>query len=393
MRKYLLIAVMALAVASFMIGCGSESLAPDDNPAAIAKGTVTYVPDAFAAALNASDESYVGTYGVYTPPNYDADRTEGYPVVYMLHGFGGNEFYFSSIFNASEVLDYLIAEGEVEPMILVYPSAKNALGGSFYTNSDHQAVNESETHILNIITAVDAAYNTIDDPSGRGISGASMGGFGAISIALNNSGKFGSISIHAGPLTFAGSPDIGYEGIKSLLPAALLETGYATVLEETNGAGDPAAYAALSPTAGTITAFMFAAAAAWSPSDSSYMPTHHPLGVNLPIGVDGQIDTTTYDRWMAFDPIARMMVTQSASIDPANDVALYLTAGEEDDLGFNYAHQFFAGVYQARYGVAPTTSEIYEAIPNNYGSDIKADHTTQTFKALFGMLRFHGEQF
>jgi|GEM_PF-2559727 len=418
MRKLTLLSILLIPGLMLIAGCGQETDLPT-APAALERGTVTYVPDAFAAAMNPDGSS--ASYGVYLPPGYDENRTAGYPVLYLLHGFGGNEHYFTVLFNTPLVADKLLAAGRIDPMIIVFPSGKNMLGGSFYTDSpDHPAVNNSEQHILGIIAEVDANYNTITDATGRAIGGTSMGAFGAMSIAMNNPGLFSSISSLAGPLSFLGGQltpgdpsDDGYTGISMILPTVLAETGYDAVLAE-NPAGDATQYRAMMyPTAARrVTSFMFAMAAAFSPTPDPTnpgpttilaLPNGTPIGVDLPIDIDGSVYAPVFmNRWLQFDPVSRL-AAQAVNIAPPG-VKTYLDAGEHDDLGMNFSHAFFAGAYQLAFGIGPTVNNSnghqindaypgYGDLPNIGGGVILANHTAQNFARLEPLLRFHSDNF
>ena len=70
---------------------------------------------------------------VYTPPGYSTDRK--YPVLYLLHGIGGNDREWQRACHADNVLDNLIADGKIQPMIVVFPNGNasvtaDAEGGS-----------------------------------------------------------------------------------------------------------------------------------------------------------------------------------------------------------------------------------------------------------------------
>ena len=59
---------------------------------------------------------------VYLPPGYSADKK--YPVLYLLHGIGGNETHWTAIGNAHVILDNLIADKKAAPMIVVMPNGR-----------------------------------------------------------------------------------------------------------------------------------------------------------------------------------------------------------------------------------------------------------------------------
>jgi len=66
---------------------------------------------------------------VYTPPGYSTDHK--YPVLYLLHGIGGNEHQWPQMCNADNIIDNLLAEGKIQPLIMVFPNcdANITVGG------------------------------------------------------------------------------------------------------------------------------------------------------------------------------------------------------------------------------------------------------------------------
>lgn len=127
---------------------------------------------------------------VYIPPEYDTDPERRYPVVYLLHGYTAtNTFWTSSRFvqnlNIATLADKLIASGDIEPMILVAPDCHNEYGGSWYTNSPVTG-NWEDFVTKDLICYIDAKYRTIPKRTSRAIAGHSMGGHGAIKIAMKH---------------------------------------------------------------------------------------------------------------------------------------------------------------------------------------------------------------
>ncbi|MDP8207481.1 MAG: alpha/beta hydrolase-fold protein [Candidatus Electryonea clarkiae] len=411
MRKLLTLIALIAMVAALLVGCASENEAP--TAPSIDKGTIVPVADAFATALNGGAAS---NYYVYTPPGYSASG-DPYPVLYLLHGFGGDENYWTALFSATDAADWLIEEGEIDPMVIVMPNGKNLLGGSFYTdNLASVPVNASETHILGIIAEVEAAYNVETTPVGKAIGGHSMGGFGAVSIALNNAGVFGAVSALAAPISFWGTrtapphDDMTYKGIEEVLPAVLLETGFDPATE---GAAEYKAKMYPSPDR-RLTSMIFAMAAAFSPTefdlssgspipqyvettidsiivgvDDNGVPIKSPMWVDLPIGLDGEAFMTTWTRWLAYDPVSRFAGGQAANLA---GVKVYLDAGLDDDLGLFGAHQVFAGALAAA-GMTVDTESYYDGVMDSEGTDIAADHTTHTFERVKKMLKWHSDNF
>jgi enterochelin esterase-like enzyme len=118
-------------------------------------------------------------YFIYLPPGY-ADGKKRYPVVYVLHWFTGNEYAMTGM---QDLYELLRQQGTVQDMILVFPDASNKLGGSQYLSSP--TIGDYETYIARELVAhIDANYRTIPQRDSRGITGCSMGGDGAMHLAL-----------------------------------------------------------------------------------------------------------------------------------------------------------------------------------------------------------------
>ncbi|MEZ5070990.1 MAG: alpha/beta hydrolase-fold protein [Bacteroidales bacterium] len=130
---------------------------------------------------------------IYTPPGYEAgDAT--YPVLYLLHGYGGDEDEWVSFGRATQILDNLIAKGEAKPMLVVMPNGHTAMEAApgesslgFYKpgrETDRSDVPGSfEKGFREILDFVEANYRVAPDRSHRAIAGLSMGGGHAITIS------------------------------------------------------------------------------------------------------------------------------------------------------------------------------------------------------------------
>ncbi|MBU0718747.1 MAG: T9SS type A sorting domain-containing protein [Planctomycetes bacterium] len=119
-------------------------------------------------------------YGVYLPPNYDAGRPEGYPVVYMLDG---QEYY--ALASINNTADYLIHHGLMDEAILVLqqPVDRN---NEYWLNEAFVAFLGDE-----LVPEIDAAYNTIHAPGGRAVSGVSLGGLTSTYACIHRPDLFG----------------------------------------------------------------------------------------------------------------------------------------------------------------------------------------------------------
>ncbi|MBP5514344.1 MAG: esterase [Bacteroidaceae bacterium] len=123
---------------------------------------------------------------VYLPAAYDGKKS--FPVMYLLHGHGGDETAWGDLGRASQIMDNLIAEGKCVPMIVVMPNGNptcNAAPGwwheGMYTPDgnafrDRGAKASMEESFMDIVNYVDSHYKTIAKRSGRAVTGLSMGG-------------------------------------------------------------------------------------------------------------------------------------------------------------------------------------------------------------------------
>lgn len=133
---------------------------------------------------------------LYLPPSYAREPRRRYPVLYWLHGFASaDRELISGIrqgLNIRLAMDSLLRAGAAREMIIVMPNARNAFEGSFYANSP--VTGRWEDFIVrDLVSWVDRRYRTVRSRSGRGIAGSSMGGFGALRIALRNPDTFSAV--------------------------------------------------------------------------------------------------------------------------------------------------------------------------------------------------------
>jgi len=135
---------------------------------------------------SAANKTTIG-YIIYLPPDYTSNATARYPVVYSLHGMGGNEW---GNLPYAPVLQAKILTKEINPMIMVFVSGR---GNTFYADSKDGAV-KCETSIVNeLIPHVDSLFRTLPDRGHRAVNGISMGGFGALMLAMKHFELFGHV--------------------------------------------------------------------------------------------------------------------------------------------------------------------------------------------------------
>ena len=131
-------------------------------------------------------------FNLYLPPDYANSPTRRFPVIFWLHGAGGNE---SQGVAQAALLDKAIAAGLMPPTILVIPNGGKR---SEYRDWTEQVVMAETMLIQELIPYVDANYRTLAAPMGRAIEGMSMGGNGSLKLALKYPEMFGSVVAIAG---------------------------------------------------------------------------------------------------------------------------------------------------------------------------------------------------
>lgn len=149
---------------------------------------------------------------VYLPPLYGKEN-RSYPVLYLLHGSGGDENAWVELGHVARIMDNLIARGEAEPMIVVMPNgnfSKQAAAGETSENLNYKPVMTNmltdykngayEMAFTEIVNFIDNKYLTIPDKQHRAIAGLSMGGFHTLYVALNYPEYFDYIGLFSAGL-------------------------------------------------------------------------------------------------------------------------------------------------------------------------------------------------
>ncbi len=128
---------------------------------------------------------------VYTPPGYETGR-ERYPVLYLMHGAGFIEAGWTTTGRANLILDNLIAQGKVKPMVVVMPSGHpqtaTTLGFNEPPARDRALV--SQDLLTTVMPLIERTYRVFTDADHRAIAGFSMGGGQSLQIGLTHPALF-----------------------------------------------------------------------------------------------------------------------------------------------------------------------------------------------------------
>ncbi len=162
--------------------------------------------------MNSSLMNQAVRYSIYLPPDYYISNRR-YPVVYLLHGYGDNETGWVQFGEADRIADDNIKAGELAPMIIVMPNG----GATWYVNDYQNKVRYEDMFVQELIPHIDSTFRTRTQREYRGIAGLSMGGFGALTLAMHHPELFSSCAaLSAGIRTdesFVGLADERYNTV------------------------------------------------------------------------------------------------------------------------------------------------------------------------------------
>jgi enterochelin esterase family protein len=160
---------------------------------------------------------------IYTPPGYETSK-DHYPVLYLLHGSGGDEEAWISLGETARIIDNLIADKKITPMIVVMPNgnpSKQAAPGETKENLNYRPVmsqylpnfrrGDYEQSFDEIVKFVDDRYRTKALKSQRAVAGLSMGGFHSLIISANHPDLFDYVGLF--------SPGTGIDQLDKSIPA------------------------------------------------------------------------------------------------------------------------------------------------------------------------------
>ena len=249
---------------------------------------------------------------VYLPDGYATSGLH-YPVIYFMHGADGGvgSWYLTDFV---PVLDEMIADGLIDPMIIVEPDSASMDPPQewrqqgfhdpiFHLQTDSALLGNNETYLAEDLVAwIDWNYRTLENRENRLLIGRSMGGHGAIRLALRHPEIFGGASIDAGYMAI----------IEGDIPKRFIYLLAATP-------GPPYEFA---PTSGFYAAQIFAFCGAFAPNMAN-----PPWNVDFILDENGEIDEDVHQRLLAQSPPA--LVDQYAGSEYPLD--LFLRIGDRDE--------------------------------------------------------------
>jgi S-formylglutathione hydrolase len=267
--------------------------------------TVVYSPSIEGNLLGDSPGRNVT---IYLPPGYETSDKH-YPVIYLLHGYtGDNRLWFEKRpgeVNLEPIMNDLINNKTIEPMILVSPDSYNRFGGSWYINSVSSG-NWEDFIVQDVVQFVDAHFRTIANTNSRGIAGHSMGGYGTMMIAMKHPDIFSAAyGLSSNSLVFDPNP---YPYLNS----------YRTIFTEIYGATDIADFDNLSWDA-RITLSM---SVAMVPNTSE-----PPFYCDYMINSSGEFVLSVWQRLMPFDPYTSITTYEQNILQLT---AIYIDCGDLD---------------------------------------------------------------
>jgi S-formylglutathione hydrolase len=283
---------------------------------------------------------------VYLPPEYDRDNQERFPVLYLLHAWiSDNDSWFGTsignVYNGldvSKLMDQRIKEGSLSPMIIVAPNANNSYDGCWYTNSSVSG-NWEDFIVKDLVDYTDNHYRTLQKAESRGIAGHSMGGYGAISIALKHPDVFGAVySMSAGDLVFDDMPEVFKDGF---ITAALADNYNDQPID---------------------VQLVISMAVAFAPHVGS-----SPFPANLPVDRDGNLIDSIWKTWLIHDPV---LFLSDYAKDSARLMAIQFDCGLSD-IALPFSIDFSDRLTEM--GI----DHIFESYEGNHTSEIKERMNTK----------------
>ncbi len=254
---------------------------------------------------------------VYTPPGYDPQGSQRYPVLYVLHGYTGDTAALVAgrpwETNVVQWIDRLVAGKKMAPALLAVVDGFTRLGGSQYMNSIHNG--DYATYVVcDVVNHVDARYRTVAREGGRAVLGKSSGGFGSLHLVMTQPGIFAAFASHSGDANYRQAMVPAFAHAQRQLEKAGNDIGtFVAAFEGKPKRSDPE-YSTIE---------MIGYAAAYSPRKAERFAIDLPWDEKT-----GAIREDVFARWLAWDPV-EMCLEKKAEF--ARLRLSYVDCGRRDD--------------------------------------------------------------
>jgi enterochelin esterase family protein len=251
---------------------------------------------------------------VHLPPDYDAQASRRYPVIYWLHGFSGFGLQATRdtpwVPSLPRSMDRVIAGG-APPAILVMADGWTRFGGAQFLNSEANGLYE-DSIVADLVAFVDGRYRTLAEPAHRGVNGKSSGGYGAMVLGMRHPEVYGATASHSGDSAFE------YCYLPDFLPTQ-------RALEKAGGVDafldEFLTLPKKSPAFTALNIVAMAMAYSANPASGKYR-------VDMPFDLYScEIREDVWQRWLALDPV-RMVEPHAAALRGMRLV--YLEIGTRD---------------------------------------------------------------
>jgi len=329
MKKYLLkLSILLAGLLTSYSGYAQESNKAQQEPLNLKGSTV--VEQVYSPSLegNLLGDPATQPVKIYLPPGYEHYPKNKYPVLYLLHGHAQNYNVYYSWYNILPLIEKMISEKSIVPMIVVTPSGNNLYTGCMYTNS-YVSGNWEDFIVQDVVQYVENNYHVLDQRLSRGLGGFSSGGYGTIKLGMHNPSIYSSIcTIGSSALNFSGQ-FLSSGGKQSIIEAAGIEkwsSGLSQKLK--NRCSNAVAFA----------------------PDSTALPV---LG-RFPYTAEGEFIDSTWQKWLKHDPLT-MLQNYKDSLLKISAIQMYV--GDRDfmlshnktfhqallDHGIDHGFQIFSG--------------------------------------------------
>jgi S-formylglutathione hydrolase FrmB len=265
---------------------------------------------------------------VYTPPGYDPQGSRRYPVLYVLHGYGGSAAALIGTRawerNVVQWIDGLIHERRMRAALLVLVDGFTRLGGSQYVDSVHNG-NYATYTVRDIVGHVDGSYRTLAREGGRAVLGKSSGGFGSMHLVMEHPGIFAAFASHSGDSYFRYAVIPAFAAVQRTLEKYNFNLAAFVEAFETKNKPTPAEFSTME---------MLGYASAYSPRSAKGFDIELPFDLRT-----GQLRDDVFARWLAFDPVERV---PNHKTELGRLRLRYLDCGRKDEYGLDIGARLVA---------------------------------------------------